>query len=124
MFDDIFCECDFPDDLSPQERTFQTKSLYRMMDRFSITKDGRLIHHAARYVQDADPPGGLPRMTPVDEKDIDMCFHGDIVLSEEKDGELLEYVVRFDHGQVEWVRPIGQLSEVEQGIAVARNLET
>jgi hypothetical protein len=47
MSRDIFCECDLPDDLRPEERHFQTKCLYRVMDRFTITKKGRLINHFA-----------------------------------------------------------------------------
>lgn len=74
MYDDIFCECDLPDDLGPEERHFQTKFLYRMMDRFTITKTGRLINHFARYVQDTNSPNGLFRMIPVDQQD--MQFHG------------------------------------------------
>lgn len=124
MYDDVFYEYDLPDGLRPEERHFQTKSLYRIMDRFTITKHGRLIHHSARYVQDANPPGGLFRMIPVDKEDIDMCFHGDILLSGERDGKLLEYVARFTHGQLEWIRPFGQFSEAEQAIVLARNLET
>lgn len=124
MYDDIFCECDLPDDLRPEERRFQTKSLYRIMDRFTITKDGRLIHHSARYVQDANPPGGLFRMIPVDKEDIDMCFHGDILLSGERDGKLLEYAARFTHGQLEWIRPIAEFSEHERALISVRNLET
>jgi hypothetical protein len=124
MYDDLLCECDLPDSPSPQERNFQTKSLYRIMDRLTITKGGRLIHHSARYVQDANPPEGLLRMIPVDKKDIDMCFHGDILLSGERDGKLLEYVVRFTQGQLEWIRPFGQFSEAERAMVLARNLET
>ncbi len=124
MYDDVFCECDLPDELRPEERHFQTKSLYRIMDRFTITKNGRLIHHSARYLQDANPPGGHLRMIPVEKKDIDMYFHGDILLSGERDAELLEYVVRFTHGQLEWIRPFGQFSGAEQATVLARNLET
>jgi hypothetical protein len=124
MYDDVFCECDFRVDLRPEERNFQTKSLYRIMGRFTITKEGRLIHHSARYVQGANTPGIPFRMIPVDKQDIDMCFHGDILLSAERDGTFLEHVVRFTHGQLEWIRPFGECSEAEREIVLARNLET
>jgi len=124
MYDDIFCECDCPDELRPEERHFQTKSLYRMMDRFTITRKGRLIHHFTQYAQDANPPDGLYRMIPVEKQDIDMHFHGDILLSGERDGRFLEYAARFTHGELEWIRPISEFSEHERALLNARNLET
>ena len=33
MYDDIFCECDLPDGLRPDEKHFQTNSLYTSHDR-------------------------------------------------------------------------------------------
>jgi hypothetical protein len=33
MYDDIFCECDLPDGLRPEEKHFQTNSLYTSHDR-------------------------------------------------------------------------------------------
>jgi hypothetical protein len=60
MYDDIFCECDLPDELGPEERRFQTR------------------YHFARSVQDTGPPNGLFRMIPVEKQDMDMHFHGDI----------------------------------------------
>jgi hypothetical protein len=41
MYDDVLCEYDLPDGMSRSDRQFQTESLYRIMTRFTITKEGR-----------------------------------------------------------------------------------
>jgi hypothetical protein len=112
-----------PAGMIPPDRTYQTKSLYRIMGRFTITKDGRLIHHSCRYVQDPKAPDGLFKMLPVDKEDIDMEFHGDIYLSGIREEELGEYVVRFTHGTLEWIRPVEALSESVVSLARRVNLE-
>jgi hypothetical protein len=94
------------------------------MVRFTITRGGRLIHHSARYVPEANPPNASLRLVPVDQQDIDMNFHGDILISRDTDEELQDYVVRFTHGQLEWIRPLALFSEAERAVVVARNLET
>jgi len=123
MYDDIYCEADLPGDHPDSDRAFQTKSLYRAMLRFTITREGRLIHHSCRYVRDKNPPDGLFRMLPTDREDIDMEFHGDIRLSGFHEGRRSEYVARFTHGTLEWLRPIEQLSEDAQSLVLVRSTE-
>jgi hypothetical protein len=53
--------------------------------------------------------------------DIDLEFHGDILLTPEE-RELKEYVVRFTHGCMEWVRPYDEFSKAEQMLILRRNL--
>jgi hypothetical protein len=126
MYDDVICECDLPHAVNSHlDREFQTKSLCRMLDRFTITKEGRLIHHSFRYVEVKTPEDPLLpfRMVPVDPKDIDMEFHGDIRLNGEKDGKARDYIVRFTHGTVEWIRPIEMFSEKQRTLIDSRSLE-
>ena len=123
MFDYLFCQCDLPDEVPTGNRQFQTRSLYRCMVRFTITREGRLIHHSASYVQDTAAPRGDFRLAPVEMHDVDMQYHGDVLFSGESDGTLVEYVARFTHGTLAWIRPIGEFSEAEKDLVVRRNLE-
>jgi hypothetical protein len=92
-----------------------------VLGRFTITRKGRLIYNSVRY-ESAGDPDPLPRLIPIPEGDIDLDFHGDILLTPEED-ELKEYVVRFTHGVMEWVRPYEEFSQAEQMLALRRNLE-
>lgn len=56
MFDEVHCEADLPPGHPETNRDFQTKSLASCLDRFTITKEGRLIFHAVRY-EASDEPG-------------------------------------------------------------------
>jgi|SRR5580704_6187001 hypothetical protein len=121
MFDYVACDVDLPGSPAIAGREFQCRSLYRVLGRFTITRKGRLIYHSVRY-ETAGSPDPLPRMMAIPEGDIDMDFHGDILLTPEQD-ELKEHVVRFTHGVMEWVRPYEEFSQAEQMLALRRNLE-
>jgi hypothetical protein len=123
MYDDVTFDYVLPEGMLPPDRTFQTKSLYRIMDRFTITKDGRLIHHPRRYVQDASQQDSFPMMRLVDQEDIDMEFHGDVYLSGILGENFADYVVRFTHGTLEWIRPVEALSDHVVSLALRTNLE-
>lgn len=116
MFDEVFCESELPAGLGLTDRTFQTKSLCCAQDRFTITKEGRLIYHPVRHVMPPDAPkrpfGKMFDAVP--EPDVDTHYHGDILLTDTGKGELVELAARFTHGQLEWLRPIGELSEAER----------
>jgi hypothetical protein len=111
MYDEVYCEAD-----PMSERGFQTKSLFRCLDRLTITKEGRLILHAFRYqsAQEAETP--LPLMTRIPEGDIDLEFHGDIRLTSTGEDHIAEYVARFTDGNVTWVRPWTEISEVHKSL--------
>jgi len=121
MFDYVECAADLAGHPPIAGGKFQSRSLYRVLGRFTITSEGRLIYHAVRY-ESTGPAKPLPRMVAIPEEDIELTFHGDILLTAEE-GELEEYVVRFTHGVVEWVRPFEEFSEAERMLAVRRNLE-
>lgn len=120
MYDYVECAASLPGGSAIAGKTFQTKSLYRGLDRFSISEEGRLIYHSFRYESEGGD-GPLPLMRAIPTGDIDLDFHGDILLTPEE-RELKEYVVRFTHGVMEWVRLYGELSHAEQMLALRRNL--
>ena len=93
LFDTVKCEHPL---LEPEHRDleFQTKDLPRLLEDYTITEDGRLVRHAQ---------GGPFGDTHV--RDIEWPVHGDIRLFARDAHEApVEYVVRFTHGRVEWVR--------------------
>lgn len=98
LFDTVECDYLLPDPRH-QHLQFQTKDLACFMERYTITRDGRLLKH----------PWGdfLEGQRPVVERDVELPIHGDIRIYDlDPDGgnELVEYVVRFTHGRVERVR--------------------
>src|SRR5271166_3464137 len=105
MFDYICCEPPMPDGREVVKNSFQTKSLWCSMDRFTITAAGRLVLHRRRYLPASNPNDEhLPRV-PVHVGDIDLDYHGDLAIhGETKDGQSVDYTVRFTHGTVEWIR--------------------
>jgi hypothetical protein len=114
LFDDVYCEADLPPDHPESERSFQTKSLGSCLDRFTITKGGRLILHSVRYESSGERGGGLPLMKSVPTGDVDTEFHGDMELVARVEDRLVEYVARFTHGTLEWIRPLSELSDIQK----------
>ena len=123
MYDEVICEYPLPRDTESSVREFQTKSLYRLLDRFTITRKGRLIHHWARYERQEQEGEDLFRfrMVAVEHKEIDMEFHGDMWLTggEDHPGD---YIARFTHGILEWIRPIETFSKEQQELIDSRSL--
>ena len=83
MYDYFICEMPLPEQpRTPQSRTFQTKDLECLLERYTITAEGRLIHHTMRYEE--VPPSERPYpefsfigcMRAVPTGDIDTNFHG------------------------------------------------
>jgi hypothetical protein len=98
LFDTVYCEYPLPNP-AHQALDFQTKNLDCGMETYTITQDGRLVRRARRGVRGPD-------------RDIEWPLHGDIriytSLRNEDSPEnrtWVEYVVRFTHGRVEWIRP-------------------
>jgi hypothetical protein len=94
LFDTIYCEYPLPDPRH-QELDFQTKSLERLMDTYTITRDGRLVRKASHGLWGA-----------VLDRDVEWPIHGDISIYTSVEKVWIEYVVRFTHGCVEWIRPL------------------
>jgi hypothetical protein len=98
QYDRIVCEYPLPgpDD---QDREFLTRDLgTRGVDRYTITRDGRLIRHASPTL-----------FGPVPVHDIEWPIHDDIRIfapDSAADGGTVEYAVRFTRGRVEWIRRV------------------
>lgn len=96
MFDTIHCEVPLPV-AEHQSLAFQTKNLECLLDTYTITGDGRLVRHARRgWREETD-------------HDVEWPLHGDIRFYTSKDKEWIEYVARFTHGRVEWIRPLAEV---------------
>jgi hypothetical protein len=117
-FDNVKCNVPLPDGRTPPGRWFQTKSLYRRMERFTITDQGRLIHHQCRLEEagkrEIRPGLVFPKYRSVAVADVDMDYHGDILLCGTVDAKYAEFVARFAHGTLEWIRPFESLAEVHR----------
>jgi hypothetical protein len=48
MFDEVRCEYPLPD-AELQDERFQTKSFYRLLENYTITKDGKLVHDSSHW---------------------------------------------------------------------------
>lgn len=99
IFDTVHCEYPLPDPRH-QDLEFQTKDLDPALFHYTITRDGRLVRHAGR--------GGWGKL----DRDIDWPLHGDLrFYTHEKSFEppWIEYVARFTHGRVEWIRPFEEV---------------
>src|SRR5436305_2154048 len=105
LFDTIHCEYPLPD-ARHQDLDFQTKDLECFLDHYTITYDGRLVLQARRRGLGPD-------------RDIEWPIHGDIRMYTSVDKAWIEYVVRFTHGRVEWIRP---LEEARQAPGVSPEL--
>jgi hypothetical protein len=116
MYDDVYIEADLPPGHPDAERAFQTKSLLRCLDRFTITKEGRLMLHACRYEPPDGADGTLPLLTRTPTGDIDTEFHGDIRLTSTIENRFIEYAAPFTHGTLESIRPWSELSEIQQAL--------
>ena len=122
MFDEIRCDYPLPD-REVQAHVFQTKSLDSGLDKYTISRDGRLILHHVRYESvpaEERPYYGTPEWqnTPVAQTfgcmravpvgDVEIPRHGDIILylslGEGKDYKRFAYRVRFTEGRGQWIK--------------------
>ena len=105
-FDIIRCQAKIPGAELLGDREFQTTDLGRRMDRFTISEDGRLIHHRTHRAF------GQPVRQHIAELNVVVPLHRDITLSgETSDGKYDWFVARFTDGRLEWIRPREILSE-------------
>ena len=99
MFDTIHCEYPLPEPRH-QDLEYQTKDLECLLARYTITSDGRLVLHVR---QGRGRPDG----------DIEWPLHADLrFYTSDHSVEphvWIEYVARFTHGRVEWIRPLEEV---------------
>jgi hypothetical protein len=98
LFDEVYWEPELPEGHPAGHRSFQTKSLECCLECYVVTKEGRLINYPPGYeFTDGKFDGAL------EPAGVDVEFHGDIKLAS-FDGEYREYIARFTHGTLEWIR--------------------
>ena len=100
MFDTVHCDLPLPDP-KHQDLEFQTKDLERLLDRYTITGDGRLVRHAR-------PLAKSPT------RNVEWPVHGDVRIyagDPEKERGLVEYEVRFTYGWAEAIRRLDEKGE-------------
>src|SRR3954466_10375612 len=92
VFDNLRCDYELPD-REVQNELFQTKSIRRLMDSYTITQEGKLILHRAWGDKDA----------PV--SDLEIPYHGEIrfytSLNDGGEYRSYEYRARFTHGRLD-----------------------
>ena len=103
MFDEVLWEAELPTGHPQTGRLFQTKSLERCLDRYVVNKAGRLLLVGGGLLVDGPPEG-----TKDQREGTDVEFHGDMRLVS-SEGGFKEYVARFTHGTLEWIRPIADV---------------
>lgn len=94
LYDTVHCKYPLPDPRH-QDLEYQTKDLDCGLLYYTITRYGQMVRRA---VQGEWGPN----------RDIVWPLHGDVRIythEESLDPAWVEYVVRFTHGRVEWVRP-------------------
>jgi hypothetical protein len=103
MFDEVWFDEELPG-VPTKCRRFQTKSLECSMDRYIVTKAGRLCLTGNTWLEDSPVDTAQEKV-----ESVDTDFHGDLRLISH-DGEYVEYVARFTHGTLEWIRPEAEVS--------------
>lgn len=125
VYDRIRCEYPLPD-AAVQDAEFQTKSLHPQMSQYTITADGRLVHHMERWEsvpEEERPAYGTPEwddplaqnfgaVRTVPMGDVEIPLHGDIRFYASK-GERandtfkwFEYEAHFESGRLQYVKRI------------------
>jgi hypothetical protein len=107
MFDEVWIDEKLP--AFPLEcRRFQTKSLERCMFRYMVTEEGRLCLLGSVLADDTPVP-----IVGQNAANEDTDFHGDLRLVSD-DGKHEEYIARFTHGKLEWIRPVARSAATRQ----------
>ena len=111
LYDEIRWEAALPKGHPPDSRLFQTKSLDPCLDHYVVTPEGRLLLVGNGFEDDADlADAGISQ-------GIDVEFHGDMRLLSSEGHQ--EYLARFTHGTLEWIRPLAD-GEPWTTVAAAR----
>lgn len=124
LYDDVRCKYKLPEaPINVQKDVFQTKDFECMMDSYTITEDGELIHHIHEYEsvpEEERPYYGTPEwdeklfrlvgsMKSKFIKDVKVNCHGIIfIYTIAKNREWWEYEVKFTDGKVKSVKRINE----------------
>ena len=112
LYDEIRWDAALPKGHPPDSRLFQTKSLDSpCLDRYVVTPEGRLLL-VGNGIGD-----GVDLAAAEISQGIDVEFHGDMRLVSSEGHR--EYLARFTHGTLEWIRPLAD-GEPWTTVAAAR----
>jgi len=117
MFDYLKCEYPLPE--RPPDGFFQTKDTPRQyLEKYTITTDGRLVHHAVRYEEVPENerpywgnPGwenpllqhvGSVRSIPTEDVVL-LYFHGDLYFYTFEEHKSYKYIAHFIHGKLQYI---------------------
>jgi hypothetical protein len=114
MYDEVWWDAELPTGHPPAGRLFQTKSFDRCLDRYIVTAQGRLCLVGNGWQDDGPFVGTQDR-----EGGVDVDFHGDMRLTS-MDGKQEQYVARFTHGTLEWIRPMADVLQVGRRLMPTR----
>jgi hypothetical protein len=115
LFDTIRWQAQFPDDALGPRPVFQTYSLGRGMNQYTVTAAGQLLYHPVAYsIPDEPEPIQGRRFSPLEITflpGIDLEYHGDLLLHPCTGRErTVEHAARFTRGMLEWVRQLADLT--------------
>ncbi len=118
VYDEVRCKYPLPEgDEAAQDLVFQTKDFDNALQQYTITKQGRLIHHETEWFMDEEVESmwGGPGLSARHRGDYDLDYHGDLnIYGGNVEPIEYDYTVRFTHGTVEWIKRVG---DSEQPIA-------
>lgn len=113
LFDYLRCEMPLPAEWPGEGFRFQTKDTdAQYMEQYTITADGRLVHHAVRY-EDVPPaeraypdakPGSLESVVGITRRvptgDVEVLMHGDLQFHDlDAERGWVSFVARFTEGR-------------------------
>jgi len=109
MYDELTCEMPLPEQPRPPEcRVFQSKDTpAQLLERYTITIVGRLIHHTVRYEEVPESERPYPHMPfigcmrAVPTGDVDTNYHGmlEFYTYDSRTNEWWSYEAKFTDGQ-------------------------
>lgn len=108
MYDELTCKYPLPEEYANmQEREFQTKSLERLLEHYTITRDGELwfTMEEREWVEDSNSVlGGYFKTLREWEERVE-DFHGDLYFYtfrvQDVPQDLVTFRARFTHGKLE-----------------------
>lgn len=120
MFDTLKCEYPLPGN-PPRVDDFQTKCLDCVLDRYTITVDGRLIHHQVKLeeVKEEDRQFygderweknkmlqlcGCLKAVPIG--DVEVCHDGELIFYDYVDEKSFRYKAVFSQGKLQGIEMI------------------
>jgi hypothetical protein len=117
LCDYVTLEGEYPGCALPRGSRCQSQSLYAAGSEFAITAEGKLMQHVYRYENDPEQlhPLGWTRRKRIHLRDEVIAYHGDLLLMYlESAAGLKEWVARFTHGRLEWIKPLDDYPEANR----------